>query len=558
MAKKSSLKSNSKSKQKKYQASQGTGPQQVADYLMGTLTLIYVFVMLVIYPLYYHNKYYDMGDSKYQFFITVSLIFLGLLSVSWIVWMVAYRKEKNYSALFKTWSKTDYLAVAFLLITFLSFLLSRYKDTALWGYSGWYMGLMSQLVFVLTYLYISRYWSYSPFTMFSIVAAAALVYGIGVLQRFSIDPLNMYEDLGPEYIEKFISTLGQTTWYTSYAVLILPFGMFFYCYGKKLWVKIASGLFTALGFAMICTTNSDSAYIAIVLILMVFFWFSLENNEQFLKFWQVLLIGLATFRLIGLLQNWFPESKIEHVWETEALTEIVVHSRFMLVLLGIVLILNVVFYLLYAPIKDSKNPKAEAKAKYDVSKIRFLRYVMLIAAAAAVLIVILLMVLVTKGKLPASLSALAEIDYLYFVDAWGNHRGFNWRMALTAFSHASVKDILFGVGPDCFADAMDTYCAQEVAVYWQGLQLACAHNEYLNMLVTEGLLGVLSYLGIFLFSFLRMNKYASKDKMVIPVMAAIVAYIGHNFFCYQQCITTATIFVILGIGEYLARQAAKE
>nr|MCR5634226.1 hypothetical protein [Lachnospiraceae bacterium] len=95
-----------------------------------------------------------------------------------------------------------------------------------------------------------------------------------------------------------------------------------------------------------------------------------------------------------------------------------------------------------------------------------------------------------------------------------------------------------------------------------GLQLACAHNEWLNMLVAEGVLGLFTYTAIFITEFSRLGKIAVKEPMAIPVMAAIAAYMGHNFFCYQQCICTPTIFIIIGIGEMVIKhtkaEAAKE
>lgn len=560
MAKKKGKTNNRSGKNKRY-VDQRTGTQQVADYLLSTLSIIYVFCMLVIYPLYNHNKYYDMGDSKYMFFKYVSLSFLGLLIVALCVWFIGYRKQNDYKLMLKRCSYTDWAVFAFCVVSMLSFVFSQYKGTALWGFTGWYMGIMSQMIFVLTYFFVSRFANYSTFTIACAVGTAMLVYLIGVLQRFSIDIFNMYEDLGPEYIEKFISTLGQTTWYSSYTMLVMPLGMYFFWRGEKTWVRVVSGIFTALGFAMISTTNSDSAYIAIVVILMVFFWYSLEENELFIRFWQMVLIGLASFRLVGLLQTWFPESQIEHVAETEAITEFIVHSPVMLGLLLVVLAINVIVWVVYKKPEEttSKDKKADANENTvkSVTKLKFLRYVMLAGAGLTLLAVFLMILLVTNHQLSPE-SPFNSVNFFNFVDAWGNHRGFNWRMAWKAFSHSSVKDFILGVGPDCFADAMNTYCAEEVYVYWNGLQLACAHNEYLNMLVTEGLLGLISYLAIFVFAVLRMGKYARKDKLVVPYIAAVVAYVGHNFFCYQQCITTATIFILMGIGEYIVRAGSNE
>lgn len=526
--------------------------QQIADYILVTMTILYVFLMLVIYPLFYHNKYYDIGDTKYTFFKWVSLIFLLILIIGSIAWLYAYRREKNMKSIVGSISVSEWFAITFLIISMSSYFASSFQNIALWGYPGWNMGYVSQLIFVLIFLYVSRNWRNSEVVIIATVISAAIVYSIGILQRFSIDPLGMYINLGPEYIEKFISTLGQTTWYTSYTMLILPLGIYYFIYKENIKIRALAGIFTSLGFAMVCTTNSDSAYIALILILMVFFWYSFENNRIFVNYWEMVLIGFVTFRLIGIMQTLFPERMIQHIAETEAITEFIVHSQFMLVLLIIVFFITALVWYFFG--RNDKSKTTEL-INGSVQKLKFLRYIMLGFAGMVIVFVIILIILTSSGQLPESLNRLYSVDLFVINDAWGNHRGFNWRMACVAISHASVKDLLIGVGPDCFAGAMNTYCAVEVHEYWQGMQLACAHNEFLNMLVTEGILGVLAYLGVFATMFWRLGKGAINNSKMVPYVAIVLAYVGHNFFCYQQCITTITVFILMGIGENLLRNS---
>ncbi|MDE6714004.1 MAG: hypothetical protein K2K20_09730, partial [Lachnospiraceae bacterium] len=91
-------------------------------------------------------------------------------------------------------------------------------------------------------------------------------------------------------------------------------------------------------------------------------------------------------------------------------------------------------------------------------------------------------------------------------------------------------------------------------VFWQGMKLVCAHNEFLNMLVTQGILGAMAYVGIFVSFIVRCTKNGKEIKAVVPFAAAALAYMGHNFFCYQQCICTPTVFLLMGIGELLMRR----
>lgn len=535
-------------KKKKNKSKESAG-MQTTDYILSVMCSMYVFCMLCIYPLYYENKYFNMGDAKYHFFKYVSVFFLVAMLFTVVAWLAARRKEMNFAIIARTFSYPDWFAVGFFVFSYFSFVLSEYKETAFYGYDGWYMGMMSQFAFVIIYFLVSRFWRWSPSTLLFALGTAAITYQLGIWQRFLIDPLGMYIDLGPEYIEKFVSTLGQTTWFSSYAVLIFPIGMFYYCYDEKKWARIFAGIFLALGYGMLATTNSDSAYVAFILILMAFFWFALESNQTFGRFLEAVLIGLASFRVIGICRLLFPEKQITLITGDEAITAFVTGSGLMLFLLVAVAVLYGVYRYV-----------CKVNKEFSVRKFVFLRSVMVWAAVLAVWLVLLLIILVSKEDAAPTgiLQKVSEISFFRFDDQWGNHRGFNWRMAIEAFKNASLKDVLVGAGPDCFACSMDKYCFEEVYTYWQGLQLACAHNEWLNMLVTQGVLGVASYIGIFVTVIIRMGKIGKTEPAVIPFLAATLAYMGHNFFCYQQCICTPIVFIMMGIGEMIVRHTTQE
>ena len=552
--------------------SQKTTFQSISEYALQMLVAGYAFLMLCIYPLYYdlgeHGRYFNMGATKYAFFKWTSIVGLSVILLAFVAYLLAYRKDKHVMAEQQRFSGTDYFAAAFLAVSMLSYIFSSYQETALWGYKGWFMGVMSQLFFVAIFFFISRAWKWSPFTLILMVVTAGICYIIGILQRLGYDPMGMYERVGAEDIEKFLSTLGQTSWYSSYAVLILPFGFYFYWSAEKRWTRAAAGIFSALGFGMLCTTNSDSAYVAVLLIMMVFFRYSLESNAKMRRFLEIGLIALASFRLIGWTQaviailrrkaaagsfpaSFVPMREATYITGDEKLTKFITASPVMLAAL-------ICFMGIYAAFRIATMEGASKDGKkevFDIAKHREWIWRWTVRAAIlAVWAVLFLMILVTTGKVQLG----GEESFLYFGVEWGNHRGFNWRMAARAITNASFKDLLIGVGPDCFDGAMDTYCAAEVSEYWHGLSLACAHNEWLNMLVTEGVLGVAAYLGIFLTMFKRACRSVAEEPALIPFMGAIVAYIGHNVFCYQQCECTTTIFILMGMAEMICRAVEKD
>lgn len=533
-----------------------TVSQQVSDFIMRALAALYVIAMLCIFPLYMEKKYLNMGEAKYHFFIVVSASFLGAMLLAVIFWAISHRGTQVIKEKLSDYSVTDWFAFAFLLASFFSYLFAEDKELALMGYTGWYMGLFAQTIFIVSYFFVSRFWEWSPFTINFALLTGAVVYGIAVLQRFSLDIFRLYDNiqadgsykrLSPEYIEKFVSTVGQTSWYSSYAVLILPFGMFWYYNDTKIWSRVLSGIFVVLGAASICTVNNDSAYVALALIMMVFFWFAIEDNAKFLRFLEICLMFLATFKVIGILQDMFPERMIELITGTEATTNFLNHSPVMVILL----IAVAIFYTFLKVIIGKYTDERTGDCKIQVSNYKGIRKILIYLAILCVWGVILMIILTTQKKLPAFMSGLYNVGALNFDNYWGNHRGFNWRMSMKAIGTFSFKDMFFGVGPDCFSYVMDKFFYTEVREFWKGKQLACAHCEWLNMFVNEGLVGLTAYAGIFISMCVRLGKTVKDEPMAMPCLAAVCAYMGYNLFCYQQSVCTPTIFVLMGIGEMI-------
>ena len=111
--------------------------------------------------------------------------------------------------------------------------------------------------------------------------------------------------------------------------------------------------------------------------------------------------------------------------------------------------------------------------------------------------------------------------------------------------------VLTGPGPDCYAAV--AYAAEpratEMYNFWNHELVVCAHNEWLNMLFDEGILGIISYLGIFVSAFIVFIKKAD-NPVLTGCAASVAAYFFHNMFCYQQILCTPMIFIIMALGMW--------
>ena len=82
-----------------------------------------------------------------------------------------------------------------------------------------------------------------------------------------------------------------------------------------------------------------------------------------------------------------------------------------------------------------------------------------------------------------------------FEDSWGNYRGFVWRRLMEAYRDFSVPQMLFGYGNESVKAIMtDRYYDDMMNTV--GVIYDNAHNEYLQYLITTGIFGAVSYVGL--------------------------------------------------------------
>ncbi|MDD2973328.1 MAG: O-antigen ligase family protein [Lachnospiraceae bacterium] len=505
------------------------------------LTTAYVLILLLIYPLYYRNKYYDMGEAKYFFFKWVSLIFFGIIllisTVGFFRKAVGKGEPIPWRKFLHSLSVLDWFVIAYGTAVWLSFLLSSYQKDAIWGYPGWYMGIVSQMIFILIYFYVSRNMKFREWMLHGICAVSTAVFLLAVLHRFQIDPLQMYDGLSMDNKIMFLSTMGQATWYSSYLCIVFPMGVYLYWNSTGLVRRIFYGGYIALGFASMVTQNSDSAFVAFSLILLVLFAASFRTNEKMMRFLEILIIGFTAICVIGVLQLYFTEAVVP----LEQLSITASQGNLTRFLLLTTVVVYFAFCLLY-----SRN-------RIQILHFQKVGYGLAGFVVAVILGIVLCIYLNAKGILPSFLAPLQRLEYFNFNDDWGNGRGFTWRCAWEIFREYPLKNKLFGCGPDCFASyAYDRY-AETLSSRWGNHVLTNAHNEWFTSLLFFGMTGLITYLGIFVTAVASFWKDTLKHPFLLVIIMSVAAYFGHNFFCYQQVICTPVIFILLGFGENVHR-----
>ncbi|MDE7260189.1 MAG: hypothetical protein K2N77_13255, partial [Lachnospiraceae bacterium] len=187
--------------------SAGTGVQ-VTEQIIEYLLAIVLIILCTAVPFYASDGYHQIGNAKFAAYRAVMIGGGAVLLMSMIPYGFFRVKEHRRPRI----SVTDGFVLTYLILSGISVISGGFYKDALWGYTGWNMGLMSQISFVLLYLMLSRFGRYYRLILTVLCMAAGIVYGIGILHRLLIDPIGFYDGLSYGQKAQFLSTLGQASW----------------------------------------------------------------------------------------------------------------------------------------------------------------------------------------------------------------------------------------------------------------------------------------------------------------------------------------------------------
>jgi O-antigen ligase len=131
-----------------------------------------------------------------------------------------------------------------------------------------------------------------------------------------------------------------------------------------------------------------------------------------------------------------------------------------------------------------------------------------------------------------------EVMHGNIQDEFGTNRIFIWRNALTVFPNNPI----IGTGPDTFGHAFPRDAHGVFGEFYEN-----AHNEYIQYLITHGIVGLLFYLAFVGSIVLRSVKKAFNDPIIMAVLAAFVGYLAQAFFNISHPIASQILWIFAGI-----------
>lgn len=498
--------------------------------LLRLFAHIVLFVLLFVFPFYAPEGYLQITTHKFEF---LKRFFAGALVIVFPFFVInecrilVDRGEHTLWKKIKTeYGLPDLFAGLFLLVNIVSYFLSEYKEIAFRGTDGWYMGLFTYLGCFLLYFIFSR-GGFSGVRPEILFLPSAVIFLWAVLNRFSVYPVDM------KYYEyDFISCLGNINWFAGYWTFFMAGAMTWYMLAEKKGARILSGIYYWLTILTGLLQGSDGAFVAMAALGLFFMWFCFEKETRKKRFTEMVILAIAVCLSITLLDRIFP-------WRLVSLSEVLVYLVHPLMLIPLVL-----FTIL-------RITQEKRTAGIRVRNLHFL--------AAGILLLAALMLLIVNTLYPGSIGPLSRFGAFTFNEAWGSQRGKTWADGLSAFRLLKGPRKLIGAGPDCFFPLCysDPERVKVLNLHFNGNILTNAHNECITMLVNQGILGLLTFLGMLLSYGLAWMKNREKTPEFLGFTAALLAYFFYNMFSFQQILSLPLLFTVMGIGRSLLRNGGK-
>lgn len=546
----------------------GKSFQKSSVFCMRALTIFYLAVIVLALPFYYDREagYGTIGTTKSVFFRTWGFRLAPCMTVLFLIYLLAalvcrMRENKGRKGVWvslpgrirSSLTLTDRFAIGYALVLCASYCFTDYRETALLGAPGWYMGFLPGLVLLGSYFAISRLLTkrLCKGLLCTLLAASFVVFLLGILNRYRINPLRI------EYAGRnFISTIGNINWYCGYWAVLFPVGcgIFLFCDGgsenKRISGIIKKGLLAlwcAVGLATGVTQGSASGMFALTVMTLAMGCVALRGQDgcvRFGQFLELLLIFSVTVLLVSGAERLFPG---RNDYSSE-LYRIITRTPFFLIA-GVAVMWCYMWYQTLQTLHEEKTVRIVRKIWWGI----------VVAAAAALALYVVLVVCNTRW--PGSIGSLSKNEVFLFDGKWGSQRGGTWSAGIRVWLAQDPLHKLVGVGPDAMADfiysGQDGKLLAAVSEQFTGYRLTNAHGEWITLLADTGVLGLLCFAGMMLSSMIRLLRQKESGFAGIVCIAcglAVLSYTANNVFSFEQTVNMTQIFVIMGLGEYTTRK----
>ena len=452
----------------------------------------FLLAALCVFPLYI-DKFSNLGVVKFTGICTLSWAFalwLGALAC------VGARPDPGRLP----W-KADPALWALGAVTasgVVSTVLSLSPGASFWGLGGYYGGCMMVLFTAAGYLAVR---AFAPQKIlngltFCVGVTTALVTVLYVLNIFNIDLIGTYVDTAVVERAQFFSTLGQKNFCSGFMAFALPLVFYAFLVARGPRHTVFYGIPAFFGGLALAVVDAEGLMLGVGVAALVLIC---QKNFTTRTLRRLAVIGAFFFFHAGWMQY-----MRTHVYTQGGKPILAAFGHY--AQLGFA-VCAVVWAVLFFALRSREIPLWKAGR---------------VLAAIAVTLAVVLVVL---ANIMPGFPSLGKLDdLLVFNDDWGTYRGTAWRISWSAWTAQPFWRKLLGVGPGMMHTAVAQWAGADITARMKTFY--AAHNEYLELLLTSGVLGLAAWVW-FVTAHLRKAAQNWLRPGVAPVTLALVSYLAH-------------------------------
>lgn len=556
-------KRNSQDKNKHYSVNKTIKVDSGSGRLMTGITSAFLLYMLVIYPLALHDHYFDITYTKYTVFKVGVILFAVIWAMGLVIVLTGINaggmKGRHAGGNVKvgTMDKlkavicdgvygTDICMVLFFISGVMSFIMAEDKKNAFTGAQGRYCGLAFMILIFIMYIIVSarvsnmeKMWSLISMVF---VLVSSVTFIIAILQNIGFDPFKLLDGINRKQRNIYVSTFGNIDIFGSFICIALPLFMGLYVTEKSNIKRIVYGIGVFAGFMAFIPANADVVFAgvgaAIIAVL-----FATVYMERVDRLFELVMLGSGGYLGMVLLRMLVGTNGAK----ITGFNRLAEHPALLVIIFAVVLFIRLIIQV-YINRNKTEIYINENKSEVYINKQKNGTGIKLIIALAVVIISVIAVIIYGRKN------NLAMFD---FNDKWGSYRGYIWRRVTGLYGELPFVQKIFGHGNESIRSLMDDRFYDEM-LQVTGTVYDNAHNEYLQYLVTQGLLGMLSYVGVVVTAAIAGVKKIKKSPYILGLLLAVVSYGVQAIFNVNQCITTPYMFLMTAMLICVCRRASEE
>lgn len=507
----------------------------VQDYAAAIMGL-FALVVLCVFPLVVTNAYFNILETKYLFFSGSAIVMIVLMTIYGLVSEKIFDFLNNFKIkeVLGKWNVVDWAFVAFWMANVLSWVFcSDWRWEAFWGTSGRYNGVFLMTIYLVVYFMVTRFFVFRKWYLDAFLAVGLVVCLFGITDYFQMDIMNFKVRMVDHQKPIYTSTFGNINTYTVYAAAVMVVSMILFATEKSpkrmIWYYVSM---VVSCFALIMGV-SDNAYLSLAALFGFSPLYLFRTKTGISRY----LISVATFFSVILCIDWINAAFADTVLGIDSLFTVISKLSILpVVVVGLWVLGGVVTFIF---LKKKKENDSEDVSKWPVY--------------AWMGVIVLVVGVVVFAFYDATIAGNAGrygvfAPYVTFNDTWGTDRGFVWKCAIEIWADLLTPiQKLFGYGADTFRlIMMMNYPAKMV----NGVPTVydSVHNEYLNYLVTVGVVGMCAYIVFLVAAVRKLWKRMENHPEVAAVTFVVLAYMVQALININLPVVMPVILLLLAMG----------